>query len=118
MLDNPHRHFDLVGASNFRDLGGYLARAGRRLRWRRIFRSSHLGHLTDADIAALRDLGLKSVFDLRGVEERVAAECRADGLAVHSLPIEPAVITAVKARLAGAEPLSGMAAAELMRESY
>ena len=57
MQESPARHFNLAGASNFRDLGGYPAREGRTVRWRRIFRSNHLGHLTEADIGVLRDLG-------------------------------------------------------------
>ena len=33
MPDLPARHFNLAGASNFRDLGGYPARDGRAVRW-------------------------------------------------------------------------------------
>ena len=75
MSEPPARHFNLAGASNFRDLGGYPGRDGRRLRWRRIFRSNHLGHVTDADIDVLRGLDLKRAFDFRGAEERRAAIC-------------------------------------------
>ena len=56
MSDFPARHLNLAGASNFRDLGGYPARDGRTVRWRQMFRSNHLGHVTDADIAALQPL--------------------------------------------------------------
>ena len=62
----PHRHLKLSGASNFRDLGGYPTRDGRIVRWRQIFRSNHLGHLTDDDVAVLRELGVRSAFDFRG----------------------------------------------------
>jgi protein-tyrosine phosphatase len=118
MPDSPHRHLNLAGASNFRDLGGYPVRAGRSVRWRRIFRSSHLGHLTEGDIDALRSLGLKSAFDLRGAEERLPTLCCFEGITVHSLPIEPAVVAAMKARLATGEPLAAPETADLMRESY
>jgi protein-tyrosine phosphatase len=46
MQESPARHFNLAGASNFRDLGGYPGKDGRAVRWRQIFRSNHLGHLT------------------------------------------------------------------------
>jgi protein-tyrosine phosphatase len=118
MSDSPIRHLNLAGASNFRDLGGYPARAGRSVRWRRIFRSNHLGDLTEDDIEALRGLGLKSAFDLRGTQERLATVCRLDGIAVHSVPIEPVVTAALSARLATGEPLSAPETAALMRESY
>jgi protein-tyrosine phosphatase len=118
MPDPPARHLNLAGASNFRDLGGYRTRDGRAVRWRQIFRSNHLGHLTEADIEALRPLGLKSAFDFRGIEERVAAICGLAEIAVHSLPIEPTVVAALRARLAGGVPLSSADAVEVMRESY
>src|SRR5260370_27458620 len=118
MSDSPARHLNLSGASNFRDLGGYPGRDGRMVRWRQIFRSNHLGHLTEADIDVLRPLGLKSAFDFRGTEERVAATCGLAEIAVHSLPIEPTVVAALRARLAGGIALSPADALDVMRDSY
>jgi protein-tyrosine phosphatase len=118
MSDTPPRHLNLAGASNFRDLGGYPGMDGRRVRWRQIFRSNHLGHLTEADIEALRPLGLKSAFDFRGSEERVAATCGLAEIAVHSLPIEPTVVAALRARLAAGVALSPADALDVMRDSY
>ena len=118
MSDSPARHLNLAGASNFRDLGGYPARDGRTVRWRQIFRSNHLGHLTEADIEALRPLGLRSAFDFRGTEERDAAICGIEEIAVHSLPIEPTVVAALRARLAAGVTLSSADALEVMRDSY
>jgi protein-tyrosine phosphatase len=117
MSDFPARHLELEGASNFRDLGGYSANDGRRVRWRQIFRSNHLGHLTAADIAVVRGLGVRSAFDFRGLEERAAAVCAVEEIAVHSLPIEPTVVAALRARFA-AGSLSAADALEIMRESY
>jgi protein-tyrosine phosphatase len=118
MSDSPARHLNLAGASNFRDLGGYPARDGRTVRWRRIFRSNHLGHLTAADIELLRPLRLRSAFDFRGTEERAAAICGIEEIAVHSLPIEPTVVAALRARLANGVPLSSADALDVMRDSY
>ena len=118
MSGTPARHLNLAGASNFRDLGGYPGKDGRLVRWRQIFRSNHLGHLTEADIEVLRPLGLKSAFDFRGSEERVAAMCGLAEIAVHSLPIEPTVVAALRARLAGGVALSPADALDVMRDSY
>jgi protein-tyrosine phosphatase len=118
MSDSPIRHFNLIGASNFRDLGGYPGQDGRNVRWRQIFRSNHLGHLTEADIGVLRGLGLRNAFDFRGTEERVAAACAIAEIAVHSLPIEPTVVAALRTRLAKAKSLSPADGLEVMRESY
>ena len=117
MTDPPPRHLNLEGASNFRDLGGYPTADGRVVRWRRIFRSNHLGHLTPADIDVVRGLGVRSAFDFRGRDERAAAVCGVADITVHSLPIEPTVVAALRARLA-AGSLSADDALEIMRESY
>jgi protein-tyrosine phosphatase len=118
MSDSPARHFNLAGASNFRDLGGYPAGDGRKVRWRQIFRSNHLGLVTEADIRVLRGLGLKSAFDFRGVEERAVAMCALEEIAVHSLPIEPSVQATLRARRATGAPLSSTDALDVMRDSY
>jgi protein-tyrosine phosphatase len=117
MTELPPRHLNLEGASNFRDLGGYPAGDGRRVRWRRIFRSNHLGHLTEDDVKVVRGLNVTRAFDFRGVDERKAAECVIEEINVHSLPIEPTVVAALRAKLQ-ARALSSADALEIMRESY
>ncbi|MEJ2867785.1 tyrosine-protein phosphatase [Actinomycetospora sp. OC33-EN08] len=62
----------LVGALNFRDLGGLPAGPGRRTRPGVLFRSDTLQALTDDDVALLVDrLGLEVVIDLRIDDEAV-----------------------------------------------
>ena len=118
MSDSPARHLNLAGASNFRDLGGYPAKDGRSVRWRQIFRSNHLGHLTDDDIAVVQELGVRSAFDFRGAEERQAALCLMKDVTVHSLPVEPTVVAALRAISASGTQLSTDHAVEVMRDSY
>ncbi len=118
MSDSPARHLNLAGASNFRDLGGYRARDGRTVRWRQIFRSNHLGHLTGDDAAVLRTLGVKSAFDFRGTGERAEAQCAMSDITVHSLPVEPTVVAALRAIVASGTKLSTDHAVEVMRDSY
>jgi protein-tyrosine phosphatase len=117
LRDSPARHLALQGASNFRDLGGYPTSDGRTTRWRHIFRSNHLGQLTATDVEIVRALGVRSAFDFRGVEERAAGVCVVDDITVHSLPIEPSVVAALRAELVRGT-LTGPVALELMRESY
>jgi protein-tyrosine phosphatase len=118
MSEFPARHFNLAGASNFRDLGGYPTKHGRTVRWRQIFRSNHLGLLTEADIAVVRGLGVRSAFDFRGIEERAEALCGLADITVHSLPVEPTVVAALRAIAATGTPPSADAAIEVMRDSY
>ena len=66
----PERVLPLQGARNFRDLGGYRTASGQRVKWRRLFRSEHLTHLSDADCLYLRDIGIRTAFDLRTRVER------------------------------------------------
>jgi protein-tyrosine phosphatase len=118
MSDSPVRHLNLTGASNFRDLGGYPTRDGRNVRWRQIFRSNHLGHITETDSEILRGLGIRSAFDFRGTEERGAAACGLAEIAVHSLPIEPTVVATLRTRLAANGALSPADGLDVMRDSY
>lgn len=63
------RLITLEGAVNFRDLGGYATVDGRRTRWRMLFRADGLGELTAPDLAVLRELGIRTVIDLRSGHE-------------------------------------------------
>ena len=71
------RVIDLEGCLNFRDLGGYPTTDGRRVRWRRAFRSDGLHLLTPADVRRIRDeLEIRDVIDLRSTAERRADVAR------------------------------------------
>src|SRR5262245_23186519 len=65
----PSRHIALEGAYNVRDIGGYDTGDGRQTRWRTVFRSDSLHRLTPAAQADLVGLGLRTVIDLRHVQE-------------------------------------------------
>ena len=83
----------LQGGSNFRDLGGYRTTDGRTVRRGSVFRSAHLGTLTDADRLAIGRLGVRTVVDLRGVNEAAETPHRIEGLAcrIVGAHIEPGV---------------------------
>lgn len=64
------RRIELEGCLNFRDLGGYPTADGRQVRWRQLFRSDALHHLTDRGVARFSDeLGIRHVVDLRSTDE-------------------------------------------------
>jgi protein-tyrosine phosphatase len=54
----------LEGTLNFRDLGGYPATGGVT-RWATVYRADRLSALSDADVAHLGELGLRTVCDFR-----------------------------------------------------
>jgi protein-tyrosine phosphatase len=59
------RRIPLQGQDNFRTLGGYKTADGRAVKPSVLFRSGNLDQLTDADLAKLKELGIKTVIDLR-----------------------------------------------------
>ncbi|MEU2133131.1 tyrosine-protein phosphatase [Streptomyces sp. NPDC018352] len=63
------RHIALQGAVNVRDLGGHRTDNGRQIRYGQVFRGDALGGLTDADLAVLSALDLRTVLDFRTPEE-------------------------------------------------
>ena len=71
-----HRLIALEGATNFRDLGGYEALDGRRVRWRRLFRADGLHALTPSDRRTLAGLGIEQALDLRYGPERAGEPAR------------------------------------------
>ena len=78
-LDFPYV-VPLQGGSNFRDLGGYRTGDGRTVRRGTVFRSAHLGGLTGEDRVALGKLGVRTIVDLRGVDEAAETPHLIDGL--------------------------------------
>lgn len=112
------RALPLSGASNFRDLGGYLGADGRRLRWRHLFRSDHLAALTPQDTDVLKGLGLARAVDLRGQEERTAQSYVLPAVRYLSVPIEPTVVRRYRELTARGERFDVAQAQALMLETY
>ncbi|HEU5293398.1 MAG TPA: tyrosine-protein phosphatase [Burkholderiaceae bacterium] len=117
-MRNDQRVLNLQGATNFRDLGGYVGREGRPLRWRRVFRSDHLGHLTEADRSILAPLGLRRAFDFRGRDERLAQTYELPGLRQFSLAIEPTVVRQMSLLSNAGIALAPRRMAALMEDLY
>lgn len=70
------RVLPLSGVHNFRDYGGYAAADGGRIRDGLLWRSAHHEQASDDDLAAIDRLGIETVIDLRGDDERIAHPCR------------------------------------------
>lgn len=114
----PTRSLKLTGASNFRDLGGYLGQGGRKVRWRRLFRSDHLAALTADDLATLAKLGLARACDFRGEAERAALPYALPGVVAYSLPIEPTVAQRLKELLEAGRRPTAQETVHLMQQTY
>jgi protein tyrosine/serine phosphatase len=82
----------LVGADNFRDLGGYPALDGRMTRWGRVYRSDAHSELTPEDVEHLRNVGVTTVVDLRTSRESDhdrGGPLVAEGARYHHHPVIP-----------------------------
>jgi protein-tyrosine phosphatase len=115
---HPNRVLALEGATNFRDLGGYLGHGGRAVRWRRLFRSEHLAALTAQDRATLQAAGISRAYDFRGEAERASAAYQWPGLSNHHLSIEPTVVQRLRESAAAGHALTPELVAELMKDLY
>ena len=88
----PERDIPVDGVINFRDLGGYRTADGRGLRWGRLFRSGALHYITEAGVARLEELGVRSVLDLRRDDEiayQSVGAIERSSLRRHWLPLVP-----------------------------
>lgn len=54
---------------NFRDLGGYLTHSGEVTSYGCIYRSGSLSYATKDELAKLKELGIKTIIDFRGLDE-------------------------------------------------
>lgn len=70
------QHIALDGMHNFRDLGGYATADGHHLKKGLLFRSDSLAKASDADLAELHALRLRTDFDFRTDSEVAAAPDR------------------------------------------
>ncbi|MCJ8010218.1 tyrosine-protein phosphatase [Paenibacillus sp. KQZ6P-2] len=74
------RVIPLEGTHNFRDMGGYQATDGRRVKYGLFFRSDELTGLSEQDIETLRTLNIKTIFDYRSDHE---ARIKPDPVLAH-----------------------------------
>jgi len=73
VLDDPlavPRALPVEGGHNLRDMGGYLTRGGKRVKWGVLYRSGAISNLTSSSREAMRRLGIVAICDLRTPHER------------------------------------------------
>lgn len=72
------RFLPIETAVNLRDIGGYPAADGKRVRWGRVYRSGTLNELSESDAQKVAALGLKVICDLRTEAEAERSPDRAE----------------------------------------
>src|SRR5580692_8496062 len=71
---DSRRRLSVQGTLNFRDIGGYPVRGGGTTAWRTLFRSDALHRVDDDGSGVIAELDLKTVIDLRVLEELMIAQ--------------------------------------------
>ncbi|MCD7901118.1 MAG: tyrosine-protein phosphatase [Bacteroides sp.] len=83
------RNINIPGIQNVRDMGGYPADRGKMVRWGKIYRSAEFDKLPLASYKELRNIGIRTIIDLRDASEIPDAqgELKERGFNVVHLPI-------------------------------
>ncbi len=108
--DYAERHLPFEGCFNFRDVGGYPAADGRRVRWGRYFRAGRQDRMTERDLERVKAMGIATQIDLRKPEEareQGRGPLEAMGAAYYNVPVIPDGGTDQLARLVGDTGISG-----------
>jgi protein-tyrosine phosphatase len=112
---DPRRLVRLDAVHNFRDMGGYPTVDGRTTRWRRLFRADGLYRLSGTDLEVVRELGLRTVIDLRTfaeLDERGTFPHDAHPVQFHHVPVIDSTWTAAHAETMPDEP------ADFLEQAY
>ncbi|MEL6404946.1 MAG: tyrosine-protein phosphatase [Chloroflexota bacterium] len=81
------RVLPLASVPNFRDIGGYETRDGKRVRWHQVFRASALDRVSAEDAQTLEAMNIQLVCDVRTTEEHLAhPDNLPDSMTVISTP--------------------------------
>ena len=67
--DYKDRHFPFEGCFNFRDIGGYLNKEGRKIKKGIYFRTGRQDRMSNKDLLELKNLQIATQIDLRKPEE-------------------------------------------------
>jgi protein-tyrosine phosphatase len=93
MAEKYQRQIEFENVPNFRDIGGYRAKNGKKVAWRRVFRSGELRSMTRRDLVRLKEeLGLAAIIDLRSefeVKHRGRGRLKRVGIKYYNVPFIP-----------------------------
>ena len=108
--DYTDRHHRFEGCFNFRDIGGYPAANGQRVRWGRYYRAGRQDRMTAADKDRLSKLAISTQIDLRQqheIDEQGRGPLPSQGASYHHIPVIPSGGGERLNRLVGDTGISG-----------
>lgn len=81
------RNVNIPGIQNFRDLGGYKGVDGKNTQWGMLYRSAQIDSLNGCARRELRNLGIKTIIDLRSETELNNFPRLQEGFKIVHIPI-------------------------------
>lgn len=96
------RNSVIPGIQNFRDIGGYSAAKGKKIRWGMLYRSAQVESLSYSTFKELKNIGIKTVIDLRATEEVIKTpQLEEQGFNIVHIPIASINTEAIMEQLRG-----------------
>ena len=88
-VDMATRNINIPGIQNFRDLGGYPSYPHHKfVRWGMLYRSGEINRLRKGSLKKLKNLGIRTIIDLRSPEEKIElSKSLEKNFSVVSIPI-------------------------------
>lgn len=81
------RFVTMEGMQNLRDLGGYQTKEHKATRWGKLYRSGELTNLSEWDKLRIKNLGIKTIIDLRSEVEVKATPIEYTQANIINIPI-------------------------------
>lgn len=72
--DRPVRWIYVDGSGNVRDMGGWKTASGKTVKYGMLYRGKNIDNATDLGVATLKNLGIKTEFDLRYSKQKFQKE--------------------------------------------
>lgn len=81
------RNVNIPGVQNFRDMGGYMTPKNKTIKWGMIYRSGQMDNLPYSSHTKLKNMGIKTIIDLRLDSEVQDTSLEENGFKVVRIPI-------------------------------
>lgn len=88
------RNINIPGIQNFRDMGGYRSSTtNKEVRWGMLYRSAQIDTLENSSYKELKNIGIKTIIDLRSQPELTQKSPLQKGFNVIHIPIQTGDMT-------------------------
>jgi protein-tyrosine phosphatase len=94
-----NRKINIPGVFNLRDIGGYQNENGESIKWGKIYRSGSLSDISERGKSRLEKLNIKTLIDLRTIEEKSFDKSKVKFENVISIPMTQPFDNEMKDRL-------------------